>query len=205
MESLARAALLLCLALPAAAQDATLIAVTGRVYIRAEGEKRAIPAKKGDTLIYGDSVKTGPKSVAHILFSDAAAVLVQENSRLTLQGSPDHTTVKFSIGEFLVGVKKHLTAGQSFRVKTPAAVAAVRGTLFWGKVEKDGTTTFAGLGRTISVRSKGKTVIVKSGQKTSVVFGEAPKDPQPHDIPAEYAKTFAVDGSLQGLETLIEK
>lgn len=192
-------------AAPLLAQDASLAGVTGKVSIRSEGEKRYLPAKTGDSLIYSDAVKTGPNSLAHILFADGSAVLVKENSRLVLQGTPRKTIVSFSIGEFLVGIKKKFAAGQSFKVRTPSAVAAVRGTLFWGKVEKDGSAQFAGLGHTVAVAAKGKTVLLKAGLKTSIAPGSQPAEPQPHDIPPSYAKTFAVGDSIQGLEALIER
>jgi hypothetical protein len=182
------------------AQDATLARLTGQAYIRAEGQKRYIPAKAGNAILYGDWLKTGPASIAHVVFADGSAVLVKENSRFLLSGTPGRKTVAFSVGEFLIGIKKKLLPGQSFKVRTPAAVAAVRGTLFWGKVEKDGSTQFASLKHVISVKAKGKSVILKSGQKTSVLPASAPAEPLSHDIPAEYAKTFAVEDSLQDLE-----
>jgi hypothetical protein len=199
------AAFVLLSAAPLSAQDATLAAVMGKVSIHSEGENRYLPVKAGDSLLYSDAVKTGPNSLAHILFPDGSAVLVKENSRLVLQGTPRKTIVSFSIGEFLIGIKKKLAPGQSFKVRTPAAVAAVRGTLFWGKVEKNGGVQFAGLGHTVSVRAKGKTVLLKAGLKTSVSPGSPPTEPQPHDIPASYAKTFAVGDSIQGLEALLEQ
>ncbi len=199
------AAFILLSAAPLSAQDATLAAVMGKVSIRSEGEKRYLPAKTGDSLIYSDVVKTGPNSLAHIIFADGSAVLVKENSRLVLQGTPEKKVVSFSIGEFLVGIKRKFSTWQSFKVRTPSAVAAVRGTLFWGKVEKDGSVQFAGLGHTVSVTAKGKTVLLKAGQKTSVTPGSQPAEPQPHDIPTSYAKTFAVGDSIQGLEALLER
>lgn len=199
------AAMVLLSCVPLRAQDAALVGAAGKVFLRSEGEKRYLPAKAGDTLIFGDSVKTGPQSLVHIVFADGSAVLVKENAFLTLKGNTDKKTVAFTIGEFLVGIKKKLSAGQAFRVRTPAAVAAVRGTLFWGKVDKNGGVEFAGLGHAVVITAKGKAVVLKAGQKTSVAVGSAPTDPQPHDIPPSYAKTFAVSDSIQGLDALIEK
>ena len=81
----------------------------------------------------------------------------------------------------------------------------MRGTLFWGKSDANKTTTYAGLGHEIAVTAKGKTVIVAAGQTTTIAFGSEPTAPKPHDIPFSYMDKFAVDGGLQGIETLAEK
>lgn len=188
----------------ACATDAVLVKVLGKVTIQTVGSKAQAPAKDGDSLIFGDAVRTGRKSLAHVVFPDGDTVLLNENTILTLKGTPQKKLMRFWVGEFLIGLKRKLGADESFRVKTPAAVAAARGTLFWGKTTKDKTTTYAGFGSEISVTAKGKTVVVKAGQTVTVPFGQAPSAVTPHSIPAAYAKNFAIDGSLQDLETLVE-
>lgn len=194
----------LLLAAPAAAQDATLVSARGKVHLRADGEKRWLPAKTGDTLMFGDAVRTRAKAQAHLTFQDGAAVLVRESSEFTLKGSPDRVDLAFKTGEFLIGLTKKLGAGRSFRVTTPAAVAAVRGTLFWGLVESDGKTSLAALENEVAVSAGGKTVVLKPGQKTVVAKNGSPSEPAPAGIPPEYPKNFAIDGSLQGLDALLK-
>lgn len=196
--------LALILAAPASAQDATLAQARGKVQLRADGHKRWLPAKTGDTLMFGDAVRTRAKAQAHLTFKDGAAVLVRESSEFTLKGSPDRVDLAFKAGEFLIGLTKKLGEGRSFRVTTPAAVAAVRGTLFWGLVESDGKTSLAALENEVAVSAGGKTVILKPGQKTVVAKGSAPSEPAPAGIPPEYPKNFAIDGSLQGLDALLK-
>lgn len=194
------------LAAPAAAQqgDATLAKTAGHVVIVAAGTKKGHLAKGGETLLFGDAVRTAPGAVAHVVLKDRAAVLIHENSYMVLSGSARRTLIDFKRGEFLVGLKKKLEKGMWFKLRTPAAVAAVRGTLFWGKTDKDKTTTIAGFGHRVEVTALGKTVAVEAGQTVTVPFGAPPSEPQPHDIPLEFAQKFHVDGGLQGLETLAD-
>jgi hypothetical protein len=193
--------LALLAALSASAQDATLAKVSGPVFLVAGG--KSYPAKGGEELIFGDAVRVGAGGVAQLVLPERGAVLVREDSVLTLKGSTRRTLLDFARGEFLVGLSKRLRRGQSFKVRTPAAVAAVRGTLFWGKSDKDKTTTYAGFGHEIAVTAKGKTVVVKAGETVTVPFGVEPSTPTASQIPVDYVKNFAVDGGLQGLEKLV--
>lgn len=194
----------LLLAAPARAEgDAVLDKATGPVYIVAGGTKKPVPAKGGETLIYGDAVKTGLGGVAQLVMGERGAVLLHENTYMVLTGTPRRTVLDFARGEFLVGLRKKLLGGESFKTRTPAAVAAVRGTLFWGKSDKDKKTTYAGFGHRIEVTAKGKTVAVEAGQTVEVPFGQPPGAVTKHSIPVSYTQRFHVDGQLQGLEKLV--
>lgn len=204
MKTIAAAFLLMSLAGAARAADAVLVKAKGDVFIRAGGSEKYLRAKGGEELLYGDRVRTGAGAVAQVELPGRGAVLVREDSSFTLEGDPENTMLNFRVGEFLIGLKKSLTQGQTFKVRTPAAVAAVRGTLFWGKSDEAKNTTYAGFGHTIEVTAKGKTVVVAAGQTTTVAFGEPPAPAKPHDIPVAYTDNFKVGGSLLDLETLVD-
>lgn len=203
MKTLAALALIL-LAAPAFAADAVVSKVSGKVYIRADGADKDIIAKGGEELLFGDAVKTGPGALAQIELDGRGAVLLRENSAFMLQGNAMNTMLRFQFGEFLIGLRKALGQGESFRVRTPSAVAAVRGTLFWGKSDEKKTTTYAGFGHAIAVTAKGKTVIVNAGETTTVALDEAPAEVKPSDVPFSYTDAFRIGGSLSGLEDLAE-
>ncbi|MDE2142205.1 MAG: FecR domain-containing protein [Elusimicrobia bacterium] len=191
-------------AAPAFAADAVLAKLSGPVFVRVQGAAKELPARAGRGIQYGDAVRTGPGAVAQLALSGRGAVLVRENSLFVLRGNPRATSLDFKTGEFLIGLRHALRAGESFQVRTPAAVAAVRGTLFWGKSDERKTTTYAGFGHTISVTARGKTVWVHAGQITSIPFGGAPAPVTPSAIPISYVDNFRVDGSLQNLEELVD-
>lgn len=197
----------LVLAVPAAAQqhrgDATLAKVAGHVTIASAGSKTRYKARGGEPLLFGDSVRTGPGAVAHVVLQDRGAVLIHENTFMVLSGTPRRTLLDFARGEFLVGLRKKLSKGMWLKTRTPAAVAAVRGTLFWGKSDKDKTTTYAGFGHRVEVTALGKTVPVEAGQTVTVAFGQPPSEAKPHDIPVSYLEKFHVEGGLQDLDKLV--
>lgn len=205
MIRLSLAVLAVALAAPTFAQDATLARISGPVSVLAEGGTRFVKAKGGEQLLFGDTVRVGKGGIAQLTLRDRGAVLLREESLLTLQGSPRRTTLAVKYGEFLIGLKKTLEAGQTFKVRTPAAVAAVRGTLFWGKSDKaDQSTAYAGFGHVVAVTAQGKTVLVEPGKTVTVAFGQAPADAVPSTVGLEYANHFAVEEDLQGLGDLAE-
>lgn len=197
----------LCASVPGTvgAVDAVLLRVRGTVMVRVAGEKIFEKAAPGAPLLFGDQVKTMAGSMAHILFSEGPTVLIKENSSLTLEGNRQNPQVSFKLGEFLIGLKKKLGSGRTFRVKTPAAVAAVRGTLFWGLSGKDKSSTYACFGSVISIEAQGKTVELKAGQKVVIPFGKAPQETYPAGVPLSYLDTFAVDNSIDGLKDLVDR
>lgn len=205
MKRLPAAVLAVLLPAAALAQDGVLVKVSGPVSVLAGGARRFVAAKGGEELIFGDTVKVGNGGVAHLTLREGGTVLLREESFMTLQGSRQKTMLRFRFGEFLIGLKKRLGPGQSFKVRTPAAVAAVRGTLFWGKADKaDQSTTYAGFGHTVAVTAKDRTVLVTPGRTITVSFGEAPKDPVASAVGLDYVMNFTIDGSLQGLADLAE-
>lgn len=189
---------------PAFAADATLVKISGRVLIRPGGAEKDLVAKGGEELLYGDAIRTESGALAQVDLGGRGAVLLRENSAFLLQGDPQRTTLRFLVGEFLIGLTRALAKDESFRVRTPAAVAAVRGTLFWGQSDEKKTTTYAGFGHVVAVTAKGKTVLVGPGEKTTVTLDAAPAEPAPSGVPVAYLDNFKIEGSLQGLEALVE-
>lgn len=204
MRNIAAVVLLLASASWARAADAVIVQAKGQVYLQAKGSGRYVRVKGGEDMSYGDHVRAAADSVAQIVLSDRGAVLVRGDSSFTLSGDADHTLLNFRFGEFLIGLRKALLSTQSFEVRTPAAVAAVRGTLFWGKSDETKTTTYAGFGHTIAVTARGQTVLVHAGEKTTVAFGQAPAATAKHDIPVSYFDNFKLGGSLQNLGALVD-
>lgn len=194
----------LLLSSPAFAVDAVLQAVRGKVSVKTGG-LASYEARKGDPLFYGDEITTSADALAHVVFKDGAAVLLKGGTTLALKGKKKDTFLNFSVGEFLIGLKKKLQPGERFQVRTPAAVAAVRGTLFWGLSDpatKD--TTYACFESRIEITAQGKSVTLEPGQKVKIPFGQAPEAAgSAADIPADYVNTFKVNDSLQGLESLM--
>lgn len=187
------------------AADAVIKQVKGEVLVKTGGADSFYRARQGDPLYFWDQVKTGEGAMVHIAFNDGATILVKEKAALTLRGGRKDAWVAFDVGEFLIGLKKKLAGGDKFRVKTPAAAASVRGTLFWGLSDEKKDSAYACFADAIEIQAGGKTLVLEAGQKVKIPFGRAPDAAEKADVPLSYLDTFAVDGSIQGLADLIPK
>jgi hypothetical protein len=105
----------------------------------------ALPLKFRDTIFERDRINTGEKSTVRVLMGGKAIVTVRELSVLTITEELGKTTVNLSSGKIAVAVaRQRMMPGESLEVRTPNAVAAVRGTVFVVEVEP----LAAGLGGT---------------------------------------------------------
>jgi len=93
------------------------------------------PAAENMILYQGNEIKTGPASQCNIVIGDSSFVSVKENSHLLLESlfrsaeGSESSTLQLQVGKSVINPKK-LLKGDQFRVKTPTAIAAVRGTKF---------------------------------------------------------------------------
>lgn len=113
------------------APAARVLYVSGDVTIESKSGGRL--AKSGAALAEGDCVATAEGATAVIELPDGSRLKLRESSRLalTLPGPKSAVTEAFlSFGSVFAKVTKRL-AGQPFQVRTPSAVAAVRGTEFF--------------------------------------------------------------------------
>ncbi|MFW5771275.1 MAG: PQQ-binding-like beta-propeller repeat protein [Spirochaetota bacterium] len=112
---------------------ATVTMVIGDVQLKDDNVWK--PLEQDAVLKQGQELKTGEMSQCNILVGDSSYILVKENSRLLLDSlfksaiGIEQSTVELKIGKSIIHPKK-LLKGEEFRVKTPTAIAAVRGTRF---------------------------------------------------------------------------
>lgn len=135
--------LLLCLSLlgsAAWAQTACeVLAVRGEA-TQADGR----PLAAGDKLDVGATLRTGAAGRVRLKFSDGSIVVLADNSQLRIvayaapAGQARAAELLLEMG--LVGQRVTPSAGGSWRVRTPTAVTAVRGTEFSVEVGDDRAT-----------------------------------------------------------------
>ena len=112
---------------------ATVTMVIGDVQLKKDNEWNAL--SQDTVLKQGQELKTGELSQCNLLLGDSSHILVKENSHLVLDAlfksaiGIEKSTVELKIGKSVINPKK-LLKGEEFRVKTPTAIAAVRGTRF---------------------------------------------------------------------------
>jgi hypothetical protein len=189
----------------AEASEAVLKALQGEVSVRPADSREFAPARAGQKLGPDDQVRTGRGALAQIQFRSGASLLMKERSRALVRARGREVFVSFSRGEFLIGLKKKLGVKDKFTVRTPACIAAVRGTVFWGLSDDDKSSTYACFVGEVEVSAQGRSVVLSPGQKLKVAAGGAPGKPGPADIPAGTVDAFAINGDLLGVDRLLRK
>lgn len=138
---------------------------------------QAQPVAVGTAFGKKDVIRTGPDCTLDLAMNDVAGCRLLAASECTLMRTGKRNMhVNVTNGNAILNLKK-LSPGSTFKVETPTAVAAVRGTQFWGRVGNDAAnnpvTTFAVRTGAVEVLAKtsGATFTLKEGQALDI-----PKD-----------------------------
>ena len=104
-----------------------------------------MPLKFKDDVFVQDTVTTGDKSLARMLLGGKAVVTVRERSILTITEVPGRSTLELASGKFALAVaREKLGPGEEIQIRTPNAVAGVRGTVVITEVNRQGAQTGPG-------------------------------------------------------------
>lgn len=127
------AALTLLVAVPTTAwpQERVGVATTvlGPVTL-ARATAPAEPLKFKDDILINDRITTGEKGFTRLLLGGKAVVTAREHSVLTIKEIPGTSTVDLSSGRVSVVVdKSKMRPGELVEIRTPNAVAGIRGTI----------------------------------------------------------------------------
>ncbi len=156
-------------------------------YMIGEVRVKQVSAQKGWTALTmkmalqeKDIIRTGNQAYCEIELPDGSTTKILENSILELRNFPDPADDSMNLftglGKFYFKVKKLLK--RQFKVSSPVAVAAIRGTEFLvintgdktDLLVQDGTVEFSDLYMT-------QTVQVQAGFKSALSAGSLPKPP----------------------------
>ncbi len=176
-----------------ASWDARLGVVSGDVTVVAADGSPEVSGEAGMPLEEGDRVVVAQGGSAEVALDGGSLITVRENSDFKLEKTAKgESTFYLSLGSLLAKIQK--LGNQRLRVRTPTAVAAVRGTEFG--VEVDGDNSHVGVfdeGKVEVTGDKGgPPELLISNQETSVKKGEAPAH-------AEQLKRFmAHRGQMRG-------
>ena len=159
---------------PGAQRDARLVRSTGAVYLHRTGspEGEFVAVSSGTPLLSGDWLRVGLDGAAELAFDGATSIGLSSGTDLALSSlSRAGTELRLALGTMTAKVAK-LGRRQSFRVRTPNAVAAVRGTEFVVEQdEADGDSRVAVVDEgevEVSASSGGEAVLVRPRQETAV-------------------------------------
>ena len=117
----------------------------GNVLVLSKGEKRFRKATFNMPVVNGDKIETKKQARCELTFNDGSVVRVDEQSIYTVeQAKFDKKTKevesKLSIGKLWANVKKLVQGKDSWKLKSPVAVVAVRGTVYRMNAGADSST-----------------------------------------------------------------
>lgn len=160
--------------------------VEGNVRVKPEGGGFR-PLAVGDKLTGGETVLTGPRSFAGFRLADGSKLTQQDSSklsfgRLAAYGKTGMVSTELELegGRIEAGASKQVGPAGGFKVRTPVAVAGLRGTAFRLNVSEDGRILRNEvLEGAVGVAAEGQEVLVAKAQGTVAELGKVPEPPRP--------------------------
>lgn len=154
---------------PPAAPTATVVLASGKVTV--SGRAGARPARSGEAVADGETLKTGPQSSAIAEYPDGSRVKLRADSAFKFEVPAEREGLKggfLSLGSVFARVAKG-RAGH-FRMRTGTAVASVRGTEFFtafGRHGDEGRDLWVCVGKgaiDLSAAGTPEPMVVKEGE-----------------------------------------
>lgn len=144
---LAGLALGLAPALALAGEAGQVVRVNGAPSVQRAGKSE--PLKRGGTVFTDDVIETDAHSKAKILLNDDSVLAIGPKSRITISDfvlDPNGRTVRLQVlaGRFKIAIAKFFGAHTDYEIRTPTAVAGVRGTVLWGDTDLDAICALEG-------------------------------------------------------------
>jgi len=168
---------------PLLAANAIVMKVSGDAqYMRGAAEGASVVSgwvaiTKGLYLTENDVIKTGANGEVSLILDTGSQMDIGASSNLKIAKLTDtDTLLDLTMGE-LINKVKELKGKESFKVKTPASVCAVRGTLFRVAVDDTGKTkvsVFAGVVSAREISGIGEEIYIRKNQYLEVLPGVAP-------------------------------
>jgi hypothetical protein len=159
-------------------------AVYGDVELRPSAARAFGPLSQSVRQVQvGDEIRTGPGSTVTLELPDSSYMVVHENSTLVVQdfwSSSLRGIVNLMVGKIRFYINTLGGRPNPYRVGTPTALIAVRGTIFDVFVDEAQFTEVWCLEGRVAVESAGlsdREVILDAGRKTLVRPGEYPLAP----------------------------
>jgi hypothetical protein len=143
---------------PAFSEEGKVMAtdVQGSVMLVRDGQE--IPVMPGMTFSNQDTLKTSDSCQLDITMNNKAACRVLASSTVSVTSTETDTMrIQIEKGNAILNLET-LPSGTTFELETPTAIASVRGTQFWGRVDTKDTnnavTTFAVRKGAVQVKTK---------------------------------------------------
>lgn len=140
----------LCVLTPAVASagDAGLVArVNGAPTVQRAGKTELL--KRGTSVFTGDVIETDANSKAKVVLNDDSVLAIGPKSRVdvsdfALDASGRSVRLQVLAGRFKIAIAKFFGGHTDYEIRTPTAVAGVRGTVLWGDTDLDAICALEG-------------------------------------------------------------
>jgi hypothetical protein len=158
---------------PVAAQSTDAVGIVTTIDGRATVARPALPSplaiKFKDDVFGRDRISTQENSLVRVLLGGKAILTVRELSQVTISEEPGRAVVTLPDGKVVLAVdKKRIRPGESIEIRTPNAVAAVRGSYAFVGFSNGITTAICGAGDcTYKHDSQTTTIPLPPGQRAS--------------------------------------
>ena len=130
------------------AGEAGLIArVNGAPTVERAGKTEGL--KRGSNVFTGDVIETDANSKVKVLLNDDSVLAIGPKSRVNLgdfvlDSSGGSVRLHVLAGRFKIAIAKFFGAHTDYEIRTPTAIAGVRGTVLWGDTDRDAICALEG-------------------------------------------------------------
>src|SRR5215471_10337276 len=162
----------------------TVAGVLGPVELKAAGGVRFVSLQPSSQIVHvGDQIRTGPGGTVTLTLPDMSYMVITENSNVTIQDfwtSNYRNIVDVLMGKVRFYIQKLGGKPNPYRVQTPTALIAVRGTIFEVTSYDPRLTEVSCLEGSVTVETVGlpnREVILEAGKHTMVQPGAPPVMP----------------------------
>jgi hypothetical protein len=137
----------------------------------------------GQKLGINDILKTAEGASATVTFFDGSSIELAPSTEIKIlelaNSAGAQTTISLSqqIGQTLSRVAAFTDPASRYDVRTPAAIASVRGSVMLVAVAEDGATSVGNVEGKIVVTAQGQEVAIPEGQRSEVAPGKPPEQP----------------------------
>jgi len=150
LRRLVVAGVFLCLVGPgrAFAGEAGLVArINGAPTVQRAGKSEML--KRGSSVFTGDVIETDASSKVKLVLNDDSVLAIGPKSRINvsdfvLDPQGRHVRLQVLAGRFKIAIAKFFGGSTDYEIRTPTAVAGVRGTVLWGDTDLDAICSLEG-------------------------------------------------------------
>lgn len=107
------------------------------------------PLNRGDTVLVGDRIDTDAGAKVKLLLADDSVLAIGPRSQvilneLVLDSRGRKGRLEVLVGRFKLAIAEWLNGASDYEVRTPTAIAGVRGTVLWGDTQLDAICALRG-------------------------------------------------------------